>query len=57
MNLKVIERSIIQEALAKHQGNRARAATELGIDLSTLYRKIKRLGIDPPASDGRGKRS
>lgn len=57
MNLKVVEKSLIQEALAKHRGNRALAAAELGINLSTLYRKIQRLGIDTPERDGRGKRS
>jgi DNA-binding NtrC family response regulator len=57
MNLKVVEKSLIQEALAKHRGNRAFAAEELGINLSTLYRKIQRLGIDTPERDGRGRRS
>jgi PAS domain S-box-containing protein len=57
MNLKLVEKSLIREALAKHRGNRALAAEELGIDLSTLYRKIQRLGIDTPRRDGRGKRS
>jgi PAS domain S-box-containing protein len=53
MNLKVVEKSLIQEALAKYQGNRALAAGELGINLSTLYRKIQRLGIDTPEKNGR----
>ena len=57
MNLRIVERSLIQEALARHQGNRALAARELGIDPSTLYRKIKRLGIDKPERDGRARRS
>jgi PAS domain S-box-containing protein len=57
MNLKAVEKSLIQEALDQHQGNRALAAGELGINLSTLYRKIQRLGIDTPERDGRGKRS
>lgn len=57
MNLKLVERSLIQDALAKHQGNRAFAAHELGIDLSTLYRKIQRLSIDTPERDGRGNRA
>ncbi|MBN2357997.1 MAG: sigma 54-interacting transcriptional regulator [Deltaproteobacteria bacterium] len=57
MNLRQVERSLIQEALARHRGNRALAARELGIDPSTLYRKIQRLGIDTPGRDGRGKRS
>ncbi|MBN1961776.1 MAG: sigma 54-interacting transcriptional regulator [Deltaproteobacteria bacterium] len=57
MNLKVVEKSLIQEALAKHQGNRVLAAGVLGINLSTLYRKIQRLGIETPNTDGRGKRN
>ena len=57
MNLKVVERSLIQQALTEHRGNRALAARQLGINLSTLYRKIQRLGIATPETDGRGKRS
>ena len=57
MNLKLVERSLIQEALDRHQGQRAPAARELGIDTSTLYRKIQRLGIETPKRDGRGARS
>ncbi|MBN1656498.1 MAG: sigma 54-interacting transcriptional regulator [Deltaproteobacteria bacterium] len=57
MNLKVVEKSLIQEALTNHRGNRALAAGDLGINVSTLYRKIQRLGIDTPDRDGRGKRS
>ncbi len=57
MNLKSVEKSLIQEALANHRGNRAFAARDLGINLSTLYRKIQRLDIDIPERDGRGKRS
>ncbi|MBN2194750.1 MAG: sigma 54-interacting transcriptional regulator [Polyangiaceae bacterium] len=57
MNLKSVERFMIQEALAKHQGNRALAARELGINPSTLYRRIQRFGLEPPGRDGRGRRS
>jgi PAS domain S-box-containing protein len=57
MNLKAVEKSLIQEALRKHHGNRALAAQELGIDPSTLYRKVRRLGIDTPEKDGRAGRS
>ena len=57
MNLKAVEKSLIQQALRKHRGNRALAARDLGINPSTLYRKVLRLGIDTPGKDGRGRRS
>jgi PAS domain S-box-containing protein len=41
LNLRSMERSLIEAALERHQGNRSRAARELGIDASTLYRKLK----------------
>ena len=56
MNLKATEKLLIREALARHGGKRSLAAAELGIDLSTLYRKVLRLGIVPPERDGRGQR-
>jgi DNA-binding NtrC family response regulator len=43
----------ISEALRRHRGNRAAAARELGINSSTLFRKIKSLSIEVPTSDGR----
>jgi PAS domain S-box-containing protein len=57
MNLRSVGRLMIQEALARHRGNRRLAARELGINPSTLYRQIRRLGIEVPDTDGRGKRS
>jgi len=51
--LQAMERRLITDALHRHKGNRRRAAKELGIDASTLYRKIKSLQVDPPPSDGR----
>ncbi|MBN2574614.1 MAG: sigma 54-interacting transcriptional regulator [Deltaproteobacteria bacterium] len=57
MNLRTTEKALIREALAKHGGSRALAAGDLGIDPSTLYRKIQKLGIVTPAQDGRGKRA
>jgi PAS domain S-box-containing protein len=39
------ERSTIQEALKRNNGNRSRTADDLGIHRSTLIRKIKRYGI------------
>ncbi|MBN1488479.1 MAG: sigma 54-interacting transcriptional regulator [Phycisphaerae bacterium] len=52
-SLQSMEKRMIVEALRRQQGNRRRAARDLGIDASTLYRKIRSLGIDPPAKDGR----
>lgn len=43
--LQAGERAAIQQALAAHQGNRARTAAALGIDKSTLWRKMKRCGL------------
>jgi PAS domain S-box-containing protein len=52
-SLQSMEKSLIAEALRRHHGNRRRAAKELGIDASTLYRKIKSFGIELPSADGR----
>ena len=41
MNLRSMEHHLIQAALKRHNGNRTQAARELGIDASTLYRKLK----------------
>jgi PAS domain S-box-containing protein len=51
--LKSMEKTLIAEALERHNGNRKRTARDLGIDTSTLYRKIRLLGIQPPPLDGR----
>ena len=53
MSLLTMEKYLINEALRRHGGNRKRASHDLGIDTSTLYRKIKALGIETPQSDGR----
>jgi transcriptional regulator with PAS, ATPase and Fis domain len=55
MTLLDLERRHISDALERHNGNRQAAARELGIHPSTLYRKIKALGIEPPAVDGRSR--
>lgn len=39
------ERDVIQSVLKRHQGNRTRAAKELGISRQTLWRKMNRLGL------------
>ncbi len=41
MNLRSMEKFLIESALQRHGGNQARAAHDLGIDPSTLYRKLK----------------
>ncbi|MGD8701313.1 MAG: sigma 54-interacting transcriptional regulator [Desulfosarcina sp.] len=57
MGLKSMEQLMITEALERNDGNRKRAAQDLGIDPSTLYRKIKAYQIDVPETDGRGRRT
>jgi PAS domain S-box-containing protein len=39
----------IREALARHDGHRGRAAAELGIHPTTLWRKMKRYQIEAPS--------
>ncbi len=56
MSLKAMECRMIEAALDRHAGRRQAAAAELGIDPSTLYRKIMALGLTTPPSDGRGRR-
>ncbi len=46
--LKRAESAAILEALKKHAGHRRRAASELGIDKTTLWRKMKKLSITYP---------
>jgi DNA-binding NtrC family response regulator len=43
--LRAPEREIIEHALAHCGGTRERAAKVLGIDRSTLFHKLKKLGI------------
>ena len=49
ITLAATEQWLIRDALSRHQGNRTAAAKQLGIDPSTLHRKIKSLGIDVPS--------
>jgi len=57
MSLEAIEKLFITETLQRRNGNRKLAAEDLGINVSTLYRKIRTLGIDAPEIDGRGRRN
>ena len=56
MSLTAIEKFFITETLQRRGGNRQHAARDLGISPSTLYRKIRALGIETPRTDGRGQR-
>jgi PAS domain S-box-containing protein len=53
MTLQALEKIAITEALQRNRGNRKKTAAQLGIDASTLYRKIKTLEIECPELDGR----
>lgn len=54
VNLKTMEQVMITESLQRHRGNRKQVARDLGINPSTLYRKIQAYHINVPDSDGRG---
>jgi len=54
--LSSMEKHLINLTLEHHKGNRKKSAADLGINTSTLFRKIKSFGIETPSSDGRGKR-
>ncbi len=56
LTLRDVEVLHITDTLRRHHGNRTAAAKELGIDPSTLFRKIKALEIDIPPTNGRGVR-
>lgn len=46
LSLESNERELIQRALRRHNNNRKRAASELGISERTLYRKIRSYDLD-----------
>lgn len=50
---KSVEAKLILNVLKRNNYNRLKAAHELGMHKSTLFRKIKRLGIELPDHDGR----
>ena len=56
MTLRELESLHITDALRRNGGNRKAAAEELGIHPSTLFRKIKDLGIETPEKDGRSRK-
>jgi DNA-binding NtrC family response regulator len=42
------EREYIKRSLTEHKGNKETTAEALGVDLATLYRKLKKLKVDQP---------
>lgn len=48
LSFKELEADFLKTVLEKNNWNRQAAARELGIHKTTLYRKIKSLGLDPP---------
>ena len=44
-NLEEVEKSAIRDAILKHNGNLSRAAKELGLGRTTLYRKLSKYGL------------
>jgi PAS domain S-box-containing protein len=46
MSLQSMEKLLIYDALRRHKGSRTKAARQLGINQSTLYRKMKALQIE-----------
>jgi PAS domain S-box-containing protein len=50
LSLQQMEAALIEDALRRQGGNRRAAARELGIDESTLYRKLKAMGIPAPTT-------
>lgn len=42
LNLEEIEKTVIQKALDKHQGNISRAAEDLGLTRTSLYRRMEK---------------
>lgn len=56
-SLDAVERQLIEDTLVRCDGNRRLAAQELGVNPSTLYRKIRALNVQTPPMDGRGRRA
>ena len=46
LNLNDIGKQLVEKALERNNGNRKKAAQELGISDRTLYRRIRQYGLD-----------
>lgn len=45
LNLEEVEKLLLKKALGKHQGNISRAAQELGLTRTSLYRRMEKYGL------------
>ncbi len=45
LNLEALEKTAIRQAISKHGGNLSKAAQELGLGRTTLYRKMSKHGL------------
>jgi PAS domain S-box-containing protein len=54
--VRALEARAIRDALERNGGNRLAAARELGMHKSTLFRKVRLLGLELPEEDGRSRR-
>ena len=44
-NLEDAEKLLLRKVLSKHQGNISKAANELGLTRTSLYRRMEKYGI------------
>ena len=51
-NLKQVEAAFLLQALKRNGGNRVETARQLGIHKTTLYRRLKSLGVTLPPKNG-----
>jgi DNA-binding NtrC family response regulator len=49
--LEEIEGELIRMAISRYEGHMSEVARRLGIGRSTLYRKLKDLGLEQPGED------
>jgi len=52
---QALEAKAIMDALTRNDFNRLATARDLGIHKSTLFRKIRALGLELPSQDGRAR--
>jgi transcriptional regulator with PAS, ATPase and Fis domain len=45
LNLEAVEKVVVQKVLTKHSGNVSKAARELGLTRTSLYRRMEKYGL------------